>query len=169
MGCLWTVSKGGGTAYLQHPAARCHRPGLCGPRLLGGSRSSGPEVDGKERALPPSHLAARCAPASGPASPGAVPARGPWRRKRIGGRAMEERPPWDPEAWGSVEGRPAPRAARTGRGPGEGRVRSAWRGDGLGEAENGGPGQRGPRGRDLELPEGVRRPRAWEAGVSALV
>uniref|UniRef100_A0A4W2D320 Transmembrane channel-like protein n=1 Tax=Bos indicus x Bos taurus TaxID=30522 RepID=A0A4W2D320_BOBOX len=27
---------------------------------------------------------------------------------------MEERPPWDPEAWGSVEGRPAPRAARTG-------------------------------------------------------
>ncbi|CAI9161150.1 unnamed protein product [Rangifer tarandus platyrhynchus] len=27
---------------------------------------------------------------------------------------MEERPQWDPEAWGSAEGRPAPRAARTG-------------------------------------------------------
>ncbi|XP_055407612.1 transmembrane channel-like protein 4 isoform X2 [Bubalus kerabau] len=27
---------------------------------------------------------------------------------------MEEHPQWDPEAWSSVEGRPAPRAARTG-------------------------------------------------------
>lgn len=158
-----------------HPSVMCYHPCPGEPRrhlwTSAPRRPFGAEaliVYGKCRVFPPGHLAARYAPVSGSSLTWGSPcSAGPRDGNTSAAGAIEESPMWEPEAWASSGGWPAPRETRTGRGArgrsgptplvgrspeGGGERRSAsWdpRAEGGGASAPGSLGERGPRGWDF--------------------